>query len=91
MKKILGPAYSLKLENIILFLNRGLIFFSNGHIRNIVLTLPNIVKIDAENDNVILTLSNVFQFNVEKHNVVSTLFNVLNFNGDVHNVVSSLI
>ena len=27
MKKILSPAYSLKLKNIILFLNRGLIFF----------------------------------------------------------------
>ena len=26
MKKILSPAYSLKLKNIILFLNRGLIF-----------------------------------------------------------------
>ena len=27
MKKILNPAYSLKLKNIILFLNRGLILF----------------------------------------------------------------
>ena len=27
MKKILSPAYSLKLKNIILFLNQGLIFF----------------------------------------------------------------
>ena len=27
MKNILSPAYSLKLKNIILFLNRGLIFF----------------------------------------------------------------
>ena len=88
MKKILSPAFSLKLKNIILLLNRG---FSNGHIRDIVLTLPNVVKIDAKNDNVVLTLSSVVQFNVEKHNVVSTLFNVLNFNGDVHNVVSTLI
>ena len=69
MKKILSPAYSLKLKNIILFLNRGLIFFSNGHIRNVVSTLPNVVKIDVENDNVVSTLSNVVQFNVEKHNV----------------------
>ena len=91
MKKILSPAFSLKLKNIILLLNRGLIFFSNGHIRDIVLTLPNVVKIDAKNDNVVLTLSSVVQFNVEKHNVVSTLFNVLNFNSDVHNVVSTLI
>ena len=91
MKKILSPAYSLKLKNIILFLNRGLIFFSNGHIRNVVSTLPNVVKIDVENDNVVSTLSNVVQFNVEKHNVVSTLFYVVNFNVDKHNVVSTLI
>ena len=73
MKKILSPAYSLKLKNIILFLNRGLIFFSNGHIRNVVSTLPNVVKIDVENDIAVSTLSNVVQFNVDVHNVVSTL------------------
>ena len=61
-------------------------FFSNGHIRNVVSTLPNIVKIDVENDNVVLTLSNIeiVQFNIEIHNVV-------NYNDDVHNVVSMLI
>ena len=91
MKKILSPAYSLKLKNIILFLNRGLIFFSNGHIRNVVSTLPNVVKIDVENDNVVSTLSNVVELNIEKHNFVSTLFNVVNFNVDVHNVFSTLI
>ena len=77
MKEILNPAYSLKLKNIILFLNRGLIFFPNGHIRNVVSTL---VKMDVENGNVVLTLSNVVQ-----------LMNVVNFNADVHNVVSMLI
>ena len=40
-------------------------FFSSGHIRNVVSTLPNVVKIDVENDNVVLTLSNLVQFNVE--------------------------
>ena len=30
-----------------------LIFFSNCHIRNVVLTLPNVVKIDIENHNVV--------------------------------------
>ena len=84
MKKILSLVYSLKLKNIILFLNRRLIFFSNGHIRNVVSTSRNVVKIDVENDNVVSTLSNVVQFNVEKHNVV-------NFNVDVRNVFSTWI
>ena len=88
MEKILNPAYSLKLKNIILFLNRGLVFFSNGHIRNVVSTLPNDVKVDVENDNVVSMLSN---FNVEIQNVVSILLNVLNYNIDVHNVVSTVI
>ena len=55
------------------------IFFSNGHIRNVISKLPN-VKIDVENGNVVSTLSNVVQrwktqqcFNVDIHNVVSTL------------------
>ena len=85
MKKILCPSYSFKLKNIILFLNRGLFFFQ---IRNVVSTLPNVVKIDVENDNVVSTLSNVVQFNVEIHNVVSTLLNVVDFNVDVRNVVT---
>ena len=91
MKKILSPAYSLKVKSIILFLNRDLIFFSNGHIRNFVSTLPSVVKIDVENDIVVSTLSNVVQFNVEIRNVVSTLLNIVNFNVNVHNVVSTLI
>ena len=47
-------------------------FFPNGHIRNVVSTLPNVVKIDCENDNVVLTLLNAVQFNVEKCNVILT-------------------
>ena len=92
MKKILSPAHSLKLKNIILFLNRGLIFiFFKHHIHNIVSTMPNVVKIYVENDNVVLTLSNVVQINVEMGNVNSTLFKVVNFNVDVHIVVSTFI
>ena len=92
-EKNLSPAYSLKLKNIILFLNRGFFFFffSNGHIRKVVSTLPNVMKIDVENDKVVSTLLNVVQFNFEKHNVVSTLFSVVDFNVDIHNVVSTLI
>ena len=90
IKKILSLAYSLKLKKIILLLNWRLIFL-NGHIHNVVSTLPNVVKIDVENDNVVSTLSNVIQFNVEKHKVVSTIFNVVNFNVDVHNAGSPLI
>ena len=91
MKNVLSPAYSLKLKNIILVLNQGLIFFPNGHIRNVVSTLPNVVKVDSENQNVVSTLSNIVQFNVEIYNVVSTLLDVVNFNVDLHNVVSTLI
>ena len=69
MKKVLSPGYSLKLKNIILFLNLDLISFLNGHIRNVVSTLSNVVKIDVENDNVVSTLSKVAQINVEIHNV----------------------
>ena len=88
---MLSPTYSLKFKTIILFLNRCLYFFSNGHIRNVVSTLPNVVKIDVENDNVVSTLSKVVQFNVEIYNVVSMLLKVVNFNVDVHNFVSTLI
>ena len=66
-------------------------FFWNGYICNVVSTLPNVLKIDVENDNIVSTLSNAVRFNVEIHNVVSTLSSVVNFNVDVHNVVSTLI
>ena len=67
------------------------LIFLYCHIRNVVSTLPNVVKINVEKYYVVSTLSNVAQFNIEIHNVVSTLLNVVNFNVDVHNVVSTLI
>ena len=69
----MSPAYCLKLKNIILLLNQGLLFFSNDHIRNVISTFSNVVKIDVENDNVASTFPNVVPFNVDVHNVVSTL------------------
>ena len=66
MEKILSHAHFLKLKNIILFLNQGLVFiFSNSHIHDVISTLPNFVKIYVENDNVASTLSNVVQINAE--------------------------
>ena len=62
------------------------LFFSNGHIHNVVLTSSNVVKIYVENDNVVSTLYNV-QIIVEMDNADLTLLNVVNLNIDVHNVV----
>ena len=76
MKKTLSQAYSLKLKIIILFVNRDLIVFSNGHICNVISMLPNVAKIDVEHDNVVSILSNVVQFSVEIHNVVSMLLKI---------------
>ena len=55
-------------------------FFSYGHIHNVVSTLPNVVKIDVENDSIVSRLSKVVQINVEIDDVDSTLFNVVNSN-----------
>ena len=65
-------------------------FFPNGHTRNVVSKLPNVVKIDVENDHVVSTFPNVVQFNVEIRKVLSRLMNLVNFSVDVHNVVSTL-
>ena len=62
-----------KLKNIILLLNRGLTFFWNGHIRNVVLTLANVNQFNVEIHNVVSKLLNVVNFNVDVHNIVSTL------------------
>ena len=55
------------------FESRLIYIFSNGHIRNVVSTLPNVVKIEVENDNVVSTLFYVVNLNVDIHNIVSTL------------------
>ena len=87
MKKNVESNIFLELQKYYFgFESRLIFFFSNGHIRKVVSTLPNVVKIDVENDNVVSTLPNVVQFNV-----VSTFLNVFNFNVDVHNVLSTLI
>ena len=66
-----------------------LFFFSNGHIHNVVSTLPK-VAIDVENDIVVLKLSSVVQTNDEIGNDDLTLFIIVNLNVDRHNVVSTL-
>ena len=66
VKKMLSPAYSLKLTNIILFFNRGLFSFKKWSYQNVISTLSNVVKIDVENSNFVSKLSNVVQFYVEK-------------------------
>ena len=66
-----------------------LLFFLNGHIHNVVSTLPK-VAIDVENDIVVLKLSSVVQTNDEIGNDDLTLFIIVNLNVDRHNVVSTL-
>ena len=91
MKKNVESKIFFEVQKYYFVFESMLKFFSNDHIRNVVYTLPNVVKINVENDNVLSTLSNVVQFSVEKHNVVSMLFYVVNFNVDIHNVVSTLV
>ena len=50
------------------------VHFENGHVHNVLLTLPNVVKLDVENNNVVLTLPKVVHINVEIDNVDSTLY-----------------
>ena len=91
MKKNVESNIFFKVQKYYFVFESRLKFFSNGHIRNVVSTFPNVVKIDVESDNVVSTLSNVAQFNVEKHIVVSTLFYVVNFNVIIRNIVSTLV
>ena len=93
MKKILNPAYSLKLKNIILFLTRGLVFIflkcscSYSYCFNVAQRCENLRGKWQRCFDVVQRCSNQ-RWN---RHVDSTLFNVVNFNVDVHNVVSTLI
>ena len=62
----------LKLKNIFLLFST----FWKGHIYNIVLTLINVIKLDAENSSIVSTLSNIVNINVEIDSVDLTLSNV---------------
>ena len=87
MKKNVESNIFFEVQKLYFVFESRLIFFFKWSYS----TLPNVVKIDVENDNVVSTLSNVVQFNVEIHNVVSMLLNVVNYSVDVHNVVSTLM
>lgn len=67
------------------------IFFGNGHIRSIVWTLPNVVKIDVKNIKLVPPLPEVVHKNVEIENINSTLLGVVNSNVDIDNIISTLI
>ena len=62
----------LKLKNIFLLFS----IFWKGHIYNIVLTLINVIKLDAENSIIVSTLSNIVNINVKIDRVDLTLSNV---------------
>ena len=73
---ILSPPYSLKLKNIILFVNLGLIFFQMVIFATLFRRCPTLWKSTLKLFNSTLkytTLLSVVNFNVNIHNVVSTL------------------
>ena len=70
VKKMLSPAYSLKLKTIILFLNQGLFSWKNS---NFVSKLSNVVQFYVEKRNVVSTLFNVVNFNVDGQNIALML------------------
>ena len=90
MKK--SSAYSLKLKNIILFLNRGLFFFSNGHNHNVFRWYQKLWKSTLKMATLFRHCVTLFNSTLKyKALFVSTLLSVANYNVDVHNVVSTLI
>ena len=91
MKKILRPAYSLKLKNIILFFNRSFFFFQMVLFATLFRRFPTLWKSTLKMTTLFRPCLTFFKSTLKKRHVVSTLFNVVNFNVDVHNVVSMLI
>ena len=91
MKKIFSPAYSLKLKNIILLLNRDLIFFWMVIIASLFRRCPTLWKSTLKTTTLFRRCLTLFNSKIEIHKVISTLLNVVNFHVDVHNVVSTLI
>ena len=89
MKKILSPAYTLKLKNIVLFLNRGLWFFFQVVIfATLFWRCPTLWKST-------LKMTKLFRccltFVNSTLKYTKLLLNVVNYNVDVHNVVSTLL
>ena len=78
--------FCLKLKNIFFVFDSKLIFYSHGCIHNVLLTLPDVLKINVENDNIVLMLSIVVHINVEIDNVEYTLLNFVNLNVDINKV-----
>ena len=70
MKKNVESNIFFEVQKYYFVFKSRLIFFSNGHFR---WTLPNVVKIDIENDNVDLTLCDVAKSYQPKNNVEPTL------------------
>ena len=87
MKKILSPAYSLKLKNIILLLNRGLIFFWMVIIASLFRRCPTLWKSTLKTTTLFRHCLTLFNSTLK----YITLWNVVIFNVDVHNVFSTLI
>ena len=85
--KILSPSYSLKLKNIILLLNQGLIFFQIVIFATLCRRCPILWKSTLKMTTLFRRCLTLFNSTLN----YTTLLNVVNFNVDLHNVASTLI